>query len=207
MNFKKSKLFERYPILNPIRTNIEESYQILKTMYEKGGKLMVMGNGGSSADSEHLCGELMKGFLSKRPLRAQDRAIFDRIDPAIAPKLQRPLAAMSLVVAHGISTAFANDVDPDFVFAQQIYGLAKPEDVVVGISTSGNSRNVIWGFKAAKALGVKTIALTGENGGESKKWTDCMIQVPGNVTHEVQELHLPVYHALCIELEEYFFGG
>lgn len=207
MTFKKSRLFERYSILLPIQKEIENAYEILKNMYEKGGKLLVMGNGGSSADAEHLCGELMKGFLSKRPLNAQERAKFDRIDPQIAGKLQSPLAAISLVVAHGISSAFANDVDPDLVFAQQIYGLAKPEDVVLGISTSGNSRNVIWGLKTAKALGLKTIALTGEAGGEAKKWTDCMLQAPGSVTHEVQELHLPIYHALCIELEEHFFGS
>lgn len=206
MSFKHSELFERHPKLESCRESIEKALAILISSYESQGKLMVMGNGGSSADAEHMCGELTKGFLLKRPLNEEQKKKFKNIDPSIANKLQMGLPAFSLGVAHSGNSAFLNDVDPLLVYGQQIWVQGKAPDAVMGISTSGNSKNVIEGFKVAKAMGLKTIGLTGAKDSLCNEWCDVVIQVPEVETYKAQELHLPVYHALCIELEFHFFA-
>lgn len=205
MSFKHSELFQRHPKLEACKEQLENALDILIKGYEANGKLMVMGNGGSSADAEHLCGELTKGFLLKRPLPSNEKEKFKNIDSSIADKLQMGLPAMSLGVAHSGNSAFLNDVDPMLVYGQQIWVQGKDSDVVMGISTSGNSKNVIEGFKVAKAKGLKTIGLTGAKDSLCNEWCDVVIQVPEEETFKAQELHLPVYHALCIELEFHFF--
>lgn len=205
--FKKSELFERHPRLEACKDQLESSLKILIDGYSNGGKLMVMGNGGSSADAEHLCGELTKGFLLKRPLPDSEKSKFSNIDSSIADKLQMGLPAISLGVAHSGNSAFLNDVDPMLVYGQQIWVQGRDHDVVMGISTSGNSKNVIEGFKVAKAKGLKTIGLTGAKDSLCNEWADVVIQVPEEETFKAQELHLPVYHALCIELEFHFFNN
>lgn len=205
-NLTNSKLIERYPVLASIEKEIVSAINNLIEVYNNGGKLITMGNGGSSADAEHICGELMKGFISKRPLTDKERSQLNN-DMEIIPNLQRSLPAISLGVSHSTISAFSNDVDPDFIFAQQIWGLANQNDIVLGISTSGNSKNVVWGLKVAKAKGVKTIALTGEAESKSSGLADVTIKAPASVTHIVQELHLPIYHAICLELENAFFVG
>jgi len=205
MSFKHSELFQRHPKLESCKGQLEKALEILKDCYKNSGKLLVMGNGGSSADAEHLCGELTKGFLLKRPLSESDKKKFSSIDPSIADKLQMGLPALSLGVAHSGNSAFLNDVDPMLVYGQQIWVQGNTNDVVMGISTSGNSKNVIEGYKVAKAKGLKTIGLTGAKDSLSNEWCDVVIQVPEEETFKAQELHLPVYHALCIELEFHFF--
>ena len=202
----KSRLFERYPVLRPCEDSYYQALKILSASFRQEGKLLVMGNGGSSADAEHFCGELTKGFLSKRKLSANQRQKFDLIDPKLADNLQNGLSAFSLGVAHSLISAFSNDVDPTYVYAQQIFIQAKARDVVFAISTSGNSKNVVEGLKVAKAMGLKTIALTGPADSALSKLADVTIKVPGNIVYEIQELHLPIYHGLCIELEQEFFG-
>jgi D-sedoheptulose 7-phosphate isomerase len=205
-NLNNSKLIKRYPVLAPVEEEVVNAINILIEVYNNGGKLITMGNGGSSADAEHICGELMKGFVSKRPLTDKEKSLLNN-DMNIIPNLQRSLPAISLGVSHSTISAFSNDVDPDFIFAQQIWGLANPNDIVLGISTSGNSKNVVWGLKVAKAKGVKTIALTGESKSKSSELADVTIKAPASITHIVQELHLPIYHAICLELENAFFVG
>lgn len=204
--FQVSNLFSRYPQLKNCEESLNKALATLINLYENSGKLLAMGNGGSSADAEHLCGELTKGFILKRPLDLEKYKSYNQVEDGLTSKLQEGLPAISLGVAHSLISAFANDVDPDYIFAQQVHVLGNSNDVVFGISTSGNSRNVVHAFKVAKAKGIKSIALTGENPSKLSELADITIQVPGTVTHEVQELHLPVYHALCIELENYFFA-
>jgi D-sedoheptulose 7-phosphate isomerase len=206
MSFKHSELFQRHPKLESCRDSIEKSLAILIQTFESKGKLMVMGNGGSSADAEHMCGELTKGFLLKRPLNSDHKNKFSNIDSSIAEKLQMGLPAFSLGVAHSGNSAFLNDVDPLLVYGQQIWVQGKDSDTVMGITTSGNSKNIIEGFKVAKAMGLKTIGLTGSKESLCNEWCDAVIQVPEEETFKAQELHLPVYHALCIELEFHFFA-
>jgi D-sedoheptulose 7-phosphate isomerase len=204
-NLDYSKLLERYPNLETCAPHIISMVNELINCFSNENKLMVMGNGGSSADAEHLCGELMKGFVSKRPLTKEEKEKFDSIDPNISRNLQRSIPAISLGVGHSIISAFANDVNAEYVYAQQVFGLAKKGDCVLGISTSGNSANIVQALKVAKAQGAVTMALTGERDSECSKVADVTVQVPGKVTHIVQELHLPIYHAICLEIEKYFF--
>lgn len=205
-SFIVSKLFLRYPELEICREQLEIALGLLKNSFETGGKLLVMGNGGSSADAEHFCGELVKGFALRRELKKHDRMIYDHIDSSIAGSLQGGLPAISLGVSHSLISAFSNDVNWDFVFAQQVHVLANKNDVVFGITTSGNSKNVVWALKVAKAKGIKTITLTGQKESESSSLSDVTIKAPRALTHEVQELHLPIYHALALELEDYFYA-
>ena len=202
----KSKLIERYPVLKSCEAEIVEATSEMISCFNRGGKLLIMGNGGSSSDAEHWCGELLKGFLLKRPLTNDQRKLFpDGCD--IAMKLQQGLPAISLGVAHSVISATANDIDHAYGFAQQIWGLANKEDIVIGISTSGNSKNVVNGLKTAKAKGVKTISLTGEKESDCSRLSDITIKAPAAETHIVQELHLPIYHAICIDIEDYFYGN
>lgn len=203
------ELIQRYPSLSSVKNEILKSYTILEECYKNGGKLLIAGNGGSCADAEHIVGELMKGFVKRRQV---SEAFADRLiqaDPQrgkeLAEKLQGGLPAIALTGHSALSTAYANDVDGDLAFAQQTYGYGKKGDVLLGISTSGNSKNVMYAMAAAKALGMKTIGLTGRDGGQLKECADVSVVVPETETFKIQELHLPVYHALCLMLEERFF--
>lgn len=186
-----------------------EAKNALIGCFEKGGKLLLCGNGGSCADCDHIVGELMKGFRSKRPLsdekKAQLRSRYSDIDDNVMDKLQNALPAISLPSFTALNTAYANDVDPQLMYAQGVFGLAAENDVLIAISTSGNSKNVVEAAKVAKALGIRVIALTGGSGGMLGKLADICICVPETETYKVQELHLPVYHSLCEEIETYFF--
>lgn len=203
------ELFSRYPRLEVCRESIARAYACLDRAYRNGGMLLVCGNGGSAADAEHITGELMKGFLSRRPLggklRQEFRSAFPEDGDSLAEHLQGALPTVSLVSQSGLCTAFGNDVAPDMIFAQQVYGYFRPGNVLLGISTSGNSRNVVNAAKTARALGNESIALTGESGGDLKRLCSACICVPETETPKVQELHLPVYHALCAMLEAEFF--
>lgn len=208
MNYLE-ELMERYPALICVKAEILKAYEVLEACYENGGKLLIAGNGGSCADAEHIVGELMKGFVKRRAVSEEFAKKLTEADPQrgneLAQKLQGGLPAIALTGHPGLSTAFLNDVDGDLIFAQQTYGYGKTGDVLLGISTSGNSRNVMYAMAAAKALGMKTIGLTGKDGGQLKTAADVAIVVPESETFKIQELHLPVYHALCLMLEERFF--
>ncbi len=194
-------LIERYPALAQMRGAIEQAYRILEECYENGSKLLVCGNGGSAADSDHIVGELMKGFYKQRMLPEEERKRFGEQ----GEKLQGALPAIALTQHGALSTAFLNDVDPAMVFAQQVYGYGRGGDVFLGLSTSGNSANVVLAAKVAAAKGMKVITMTGRNGGKLKELSDVCMIVPAQVTADIQEYHLPVYHTLCAMLEEHFF--
>lgn len=194
---------KRYPMLVGMREEIELVFEMIKDSYEKGGKLLVCGNGGSAADSDHIVGELMKGFYKQRKLPAAEKIRFGEQ----GEKLQGALPAIALSQHSALSTAFLNDVDPDMVFAQQVYGYGVEDDVFLGLSTSGNSVNVISAAKVAAAKGMKVIAMTGKDGGAMRELCDVCLIVPAQMTADIQEFHLPIYHALCAMLEDYFFPG
>ena len=206
---KLDTLFSRYPALESCRTDIFAAAETICDAYRAGGKLMVCGNGGSAADAEHIVGELMKGFLKKRPLpeplRGKMKAAFPEDADYLYQNLQGALPALSLVNQVGLGTAFANDQTPDLVFAQQVLGVGREGDVLLAISTSGNSKNVVFAVETARVLGLHTVALTGRSGGKLKGLTDVTVAVPDDETFRIQEFHLPVYHALCIAAEEEFF--
>ena len=208
MNYLE-RLVERYPALDGMKDTIEEAFQIMKASYENGGKLLVCGNGGSASDSDHIVGELMKGFVKKRQVPQEFASALKAVDEEkgaeLAKKLQGGLPAIALSGHPGLSTAYLNDVDGDLVYAQQTYGYGRINDVLLGISTSGNSKNVDYAVIAAKAIGMKVIGLTGKDGGRLGKSADAAIIVPEQETYKIQELHLPIYHALCLMLEERFF--
>lgn len=203
-------LIERYPLLSPCAEDIEKAYRILEECYVGDHKLLIAGNGGSAADSEHIAGELMKRFETPRPCPPEFSKKLVEIDsergPGLAKNLERGLMAIPLVAHEALTTAYINDVDGLGVFAQQLYGFGRPGDVFLGISTSGNSKNVMSATVVARALGIKVIGLTGEAGGELAKVADVAIRVPETRTYKIQELHLPVYHCLCLMLEDRFFG-
>jgi D-sedoheptulose 7-phosphate isomerase len=203
------ELIRDLPELSGCRTSIETGFEYLYQCYANGGKVMVCGNGGSAADAEHIVGELMKGFLLKRQLNLVDQKRLQDSIPQdyryLISNLQGTLPAISLVSQTALISAFSNDVSPDMVYAQQVYGYGRCGDVLIALSTSGNSRNVINAIKVAKAFGVHIIGLTGQDGGMMKDVSDVTIKVPTNDTYKVQEYHLPVYHALCAMLEAEFF--
>lgn len=202
-------LFKRYPKLERCSGEILQAHEALVESYNRGGTLLVCGNGGSAADADHIVGELMKGFMKKRPLSPSVHDQFSQLEPEVSAylseHLQQPLPAISLGSQSALQTAFANDVAPDLAFAQSVLGYGREGDVFIGISTSGNSRNVYYAACTAKSRGLKTIGLTGEEGGRLKDVCDVMIRVPETSTPLVQELHLPVYHALCEAVEDHFF--
>jgi D-sedoheptulose 7-phosphate isomerase len=204
-------LFDRFPELTVVGDDFQSAFQLLKEMFSRGGTLYVCGNGGSAADAEHIVGELMKGFLLGRPLRNPVRdalgSLFGAAGVEMSENLQEGLPAVSLTGHPSLSTAFANDVAPELIFAQQLYALAKPGDALLAISTSGNSGNVVRALMMAKAMGVASLALTGRSGGKCAELADVAIRVPEDETYKIQELHLPIYHALCAMLEEDFYGG
>ena len=203
------ELVQRYPVLEPVKGDILKAYEIMRDCYEKGGKLMIAGNGGSCSDSEHIVGELMKGFVKRRPVSAELAQALKAADPErgaeLAKKLQGGLPAIALTGHGALTTAFSNDVNGDMVFAQQLYGYAKKGDVFLGITTSGNSKNVLYAATTAHAKGMKVIGLTGAKSSKLEQMSDICIKVPQIETYMIQELHLPVYHCLCLMLEDRFF--
>ena len=202
------ELVSRYPALEKCAGSIDKVYVTLKTCFVNDKILFCAGNGGSAADSEHIAGELMKGFLLWRPLNeVLGSAIAKRSgDDSLAGKLQMGLRCISLLSHPALNTAFMNDVDPEMIFAQQLFVLGRPGDAVIGITTSGNSKNIFNMFKVARARGINTILLTWEKPGICEPFADSSIHVPESETYKVQELHLPVYHCLCAMLEENFYG-
>lgn len=204
------ELMTRYPSLQVVRDSIVEAYGVLESCFAGGGKLLIAGNGGSCADAEHIVGELMKGFVKKRELgtelKERLKAEDEKQGAVLAQSLQAGLPAIALNGHPGLSTAFANDVDADMVYAQQVCGYGVAGDVFLGISTSGNAKNVDYAVTVAKAKNMAVIGLTGKDGGRLGKRADVAIIVPENETFKIQEFHLPVYHVLCLMLEEHFFS-
>ena len=205
-----NQLIERYPQLIVCREEIIAAYEILEYAYNHGRKLLVSGNGGSASDSEHIVGELMKEFRHKRKVYANQAESLRQIDmemgKGLAENLQGALPAICLTGHSALSTAFMNDSNADLIFAQQVNGYGKPGDVYLGISTSGNSKNVLYAAITAKSKGLKVIGLTGAKENKLMTFADVCMRVPELETYKIQELHLPVYHCLCLMLEEKFFG-
>lgn len=203
-------LIERYPKLEVCKEDIISGYELLEECYTKGGKLLIAGNGGSAADSEHIAGELMKRFKTPRPIPNELKEKLVEIDPVrgenLSKNLERPLMAIPLVAHEALTTAYINDVDGLGVFAQQLYGYGKEGDVFLGISTSGNSKNIMNATVVARALGLEVLGLTGKSGGELNEVSNICVKVPETETYMIQELHLPIYHCWCLMLEDYFFG-
>ena len=203
-------LIERYPKLEVCKEDVKKAYKLLEAAYSNGRKLLVCGNGGSASDSEHIVGELMKEFILKRKVYGDHATALKEIDPelgqVLADNLQGALPAICLTGHSSLTTAFMNDANADLVFAQQVNGYGKAGDVFLGISTSGNSKNVLYAAVNAKAKGLKVIGLTGAKENKLMKYADVCIRVPETETYKIQELHLPVYHCLCLMLEEKFFG-
>ena len=195
---------QRYPALEVCREEMKRAVTVMEQMYQESGKLLLCGNGGSAADCEHISGELLKGFLLKRtPLREE----IDGLRPEIASGLQRGIQAIPLTSLSALSTAFGNDVAPENTFAQAVFALGSRGDVFLGISTSGNAENVCRAAEVARKKGLPAIALTGQGGGRLAGLCNVAIRVPATETYQIQEYHLPVYHALCAQVEEDLFGG
>lgn len=192
-------LFERYRELEVCRKDIENALELMIDTYKKGGKILICGNGGSASDSEHMVGELLKGFMLKRPVTDE------RIPEHLRKGLQGSLPAISLPSQCAVLSAFINDVEPEMMYAQLVYGYAKEEDLLIGLSTSGNSKNVVNAIEVAKCMGTKTLSLTGKADSRMSELSDITIKVPETETYKVQEYHLPVYHYLCAEVEKTFF--
>lgn len=203
-------LISRYPQLDCIRNDIIEAYLLLEECYENGGKLLIAGNGGSASDAEHIAGELMKSFKLSRKVSDDFADELRKIDPVrgsiLAENLECPLTAIPLTSHEALSTAYINDAEPLGVFAQQLFGFGKKGDVFLGLSTSGNSENIMNATVVAKAMGIRVIGLTGKDGGELAKIADAAVKVPEAETYMIQELHLPIYHCWCLMLEDKFFG-
>ena len=197
----------RHPALVPLRDVISRAAQIICDCHRAGGKVLVCGNGGSAADAEHIVGELVKEFKLCRALPAADVARLEAVNPALIGKLQCGVAAISLVSQTSLTSAVANDTDASMTFAQQVYAYARPGDVVWGLSTSGNSRNVVHALQVARAFGLSTIGLSGQNPGAMDEYSDVLIKVCETETYKIQELHLPVYHAICMMVEQELFGA
>jgi phosphoheptose isomerase family protein len=203
-----NELFERYPSLNIEKESILRTYLILEECYKTKNKILICGNGGSASDSEHIVGELMKQFKKKRKMNEN---VYNKLGEygeegkKLQNTLEGSLRSIALTSHIALSTAFSNDKEPTVVFAQQLYGLADSGDVLISLSTSGNSENCVLASILAKTMGVKTVAITGKNESRLSKVCDVTIKVPESETYKVQELHLPVYHALCAMLEEEIF--
>lgn len=196
-------------MLKSVENEIFEAYLLLEELYKNGGKLLIAGNGGSAADAEHIVGELMKGFKLSRKLQADfaDKLIKENFEfgTVLAENLQGALPAIALDGHPALSTAYMNDCEPILCFAQQVYGYGKAGDVFLGISTSGNSKNILYAATTARAKGMKVIGLTGAKNSKLDQMCDVCIKVPQTETYKIQELHLPVYHCLCLMLENEFF--
>lgn len=205
----KIDLYSRYPELEGCGEQIEKVLEMMKETYGNGGKLLLCGNGGSCADCDHIAGELLKGFLEKRVPDAELQKRLSERFPNDAEylmgNLQRGIPAISLAAHAGVMTAFANDVDPNMIYAQLVYAYAKPNDMVIGISTSGNSVNVVNAIKIASTMGIKSALLCGAKECRLDGICDAVIHAPETETYKVQEYHLPIYHYLCAMLEDYAF--
>lgn len=202
------ELVERYPALSVCAGDIQAAIDSLISCYQQGHKLLLCGNGGSCADCLHIVGELMKGFLKKRPLSDSQKELLLSRQPELSgylDKLQNALPAIALCEESALNTAFCNDVDPQLQFAQQVLGYGREGDILLAISTSGNAQNVALAARTAKALGMKVVGLTGAKGGNLSQIADICIRVPESETYRVQELHLPVYHAICAAVEAAFY--
>lgn len=205
-----TELLNRYVQLDYLENAVYQATESIIQAYKNGGKVLVCGNGGSCSDADHIVGELMKSFEGHRPLNSELQHKLKEFSPErgemLAEKLQQGLPAISLTVHQSLITAIANDIHGDVIYAQQVIGWGKAGDILIGLSTSGNSKNVIDALIVAKAKGLTTIGLTGETGGKMKEWCDILINVPETRTAYVQELHLPVYHAICMMVEKEMFG-
>lgn len=203
-------LIQRYPKLQTIKESIVEGYLLLEECYSRNHKVLIAGNGGSAADAEHIAGELMKRFKIPRPVSSDFAEKLKSVNPVMGQKLseelENTLMAIPLVAHEALSTAYINDVDGLGVFAQQLYGYGQEGDVFLGISTSGNSKNVMYAAVVAKAKGIKVLGLTGKSGGQLSEIADVSVKVPEEETYMIQELHLPIYHCWCLMLEDRFFG-
>lgn len=204
-------LVQRYPVLSAVHDSIADGYKLMEESYASGHKLLVAGNGGSAADSEHIAGELMKRFKTPRPVTEDFAKKLISVDKVrgeeLAKNLERGLTAVPLVAHEALSTAYINDVDGYGVFAQQLYGFGREGDAFLAISTSGNSKNIMNAVVVAKAMGIKVLGLTGAKGGLLADSADVCVRVPETETYMVQELHLPIYHCWCLMLEDRFFGN
>ena len=211
MNFTKKSyidiLTERYPELSHLAQDIRYAVSAIVSSVKHGGKILIAGNGGSAADAEHISGEMLKGFILKRTPGGEDLKRLSDTLGEDACKLQRGIPAIPLTSLTSALSAYANDVDPELVFAQLVYAVGKREDVFIALSTSGNSKNVVNAAKVAEALNMFTVSLTGEGGGELGKISDVTLAVPERETYKVQEYHLPIYHAICAEVERILFDN
>lgn len=205
-----NSLIHSYPSLERCKNDIIQAYELLRDSYSQHHKLLVCGNGGSAADSEHIVGELMKGFTLPRKVPTDVANVFKTIDnemgKILEENLQGALPSIALSTHTALSTAFMNDCHPTLVFAQQVYGYGQTGDCFLGISTSGNSQNILYAAIVAKARGLFVIGLTGAKQNKLEKFCDVCIHVPETETYKIQELHLPIYHCICLMLEESFFG-
>ena len=208
MDNMRTELLVRYPCLEAVIDSIDAAAQMMVDTYKNGGTVLVCGNGGSCADSDHIVGELMKGFLSLRPMSEEQKSsMADILDEDFLSKLQRGIPAISLPAQSAVISAYANDVDPELVYAQLVFGYGKKQDMLIGLSTSGNSKNVVAAAKVARAMGIKTLALTGARDSRLSELCDVTVKAPEIETFKVQELHLPIYHYLCAYVEKYLVGG
>lgn len=203
-------LIERYPMLASARDSLAQAYRAMEECFRRGGTLLVAGNGGSASDSQHIAAELMKGFEKPRALSREKKQALVRADPArgalLGESLQQGLPTLSLSAHTALNTAFANDVDPVLCFAQQVNGYGRRGDVLLAISTSGNSENILYAAVAARAAEMTVIGFTGETGGALAAYADILVRVPGREASRVQEFQLPAYHCWCRMLEESMFG-
>ena len=203
-------LISRMPELQICEPQIKEATSEIIAAYEKRNKVLICGNGGSNADADHIVGELMKGFKKKRPIDDETREMLVSVDAevgtALAQGLQVPLRAISLSSHVSLNTAFSNDVDAVMIFAQQVLGYGDEGDILLAISTSGNAKNVYMAATMAKAMNMKVVLLSGNDGGRLNSISDISIIAPNTETYIIQEYHLPIYHAICLEVEEHFFG-
>lgn len=206
-----NELLNRFPNLKECENDIEKAVNSIINCYENGGKILLCGNGGSCADCDHIVGELMKGFLKLRPLNNEKKEQMKKncnlVDDELLNNLQGGLPAIAIPSITALNSAFCNDVDPELVYAQPLMALAKQNDILIGISTSGNSKNVYGAVKVAKALGIEIIGLTGKTGGKLKEIADICICAPETETFKIQELHLPIYHYICAKVESHFFNN
>ena len=211
MDREVDQFLERHPELSVCRESLNNMVETVVQIFRNGGTLFTCGNGGSAADSEHICGEFLKGFLSLRPLNADRRGRFESLfgdeGAKMAAKLQNGLRCISLLSHPAYVSAFANDVDAELVFGQQLWALGREGDALLAISTGGNAENVKRALMVAKVIGMRSILLTGNRHGCCETYADCVVAVPESETYRIQELHLPVYHFLCMAVESRMFGG
>lgn len=204
-----NELITRYPVLAQCGEEIKKATLAIIDCYEAGGKIMLCGNGGSCADCDHIVGELMKGFLKLRPISDEQKTDMKRrcelLDVGLLSKLQVGLPAISLPSLTALNSAFCNDVDPELIYAQSLFALGRKGDILIALSTSGNSKNVFAALKVAKAMDITVIGMTGKNGGKLRETADICICAPEDETFKIQELHLPIYHYICAAVEEHFF--